>query len=93
MGIPPSHQVNAGVVLAVKLLLSLRGKNTSAADIAEVEASMRSMHWWEGTQLRLLRLQRMYAGVPSTVLVERSSYESHPLGRLEWIRLYGLHFQ
>ena len=27
-------------------------------------------------------------GIP--VLVERSSYESHPLGRLEWIRLYGL---
>ena len=27
-------------------------------------------------------------GIP--VLVERSSYESDPLGRLEWIRLYGL---
>ena len=27
-------------------------------------------------------------GVP--VLVERSSYESHPLGRMEWIKLYGL---
>ena len=27
-------------------------------------------------------------GIP--VLIERSSYESHPLGRLEWIRLYGL---
>lgn len=27
-------------------------------------------------------------GIP--VLVERSSYESHPLGRVEWIRLYGL---
>ncbi len=27
-------------------------------------------------------------GIP--VLVEYSSYESHPLGRLEWIRLYGL---
>ena len=27
-------------------------------------------------------------GVP--VLVERSSYEAHPLGRLEWIKLYGL---
>lgn len=26
-------------------------------------------------------------GVP--VLVERSSYESHPLGRMEWIKLYG----
>jgi iron complex transport system substrate-binding protein len=24
------------------------------------------------------------------VLVERSSYESHPLGRLEWIKVYGL---
>ena len=24
------------------------------------------------------------------MLIERSSYESHPLGRLEWIRLYGL---
>ena len=27
-------------------------------------------------------------GIP--VLVEYSSYESHPLGRVEWIRLYGL---
>ncbi len=27
-------------------------------------------------------------GVP--VLVERSSYESHPLGRMEWIKLYGI---
>lgn len=27
-------------------------------------------------------------GIP--VLVERSSYESHPLGRMEWTRLYGL---
>lgn len=27
-------------------------------------------------------------GIP--VLVERSSYEPHPLGRMEWIRLYGL---
>lgn len=27
-------------------------------------------------------------GIP--VLVERSSYETHPLGRLEWIRLYGV---
>lgn len=29
-------------------------------------------------------------GIP--VLVERSSYESEPLGRLEWIKLYGLLF-
>ena len=29
-------------------------------------------------------------GVP--VLVERSSYEEHPLGRMEWIRLYGVLF-
>ena len=29
-------------------------------------------------------------GIP--VLVEQSSYEEHPLGRLEWIRLYGLLF-
>ena len=27
-------------------------------------------------------------GVP--VMVERSSYESHPLGRMEWIKLYGV---
>ena len=27
-------------------------------------------------------------GIP--VIVERSSYESHPLGRLEWIKLYGV---
>ncbi|MDO5142591.1 MAG: ABC transporter substrate-binding protein [Eubacteriales bacterium] len=32
------------------------------------------------------QLERM--GVP--VLVERSSYESSPLGRMEWIKLYGL---
>lgn len=34
-----------------------------------------------GEQLREL-------GIP--VLVERSSYEPHPLGRMEWIKLYGL---
>lgn len=28
------------------------------------------------------------SGIP--VLTERSSYESHPLGRMEWIKLYGL---
>ena len=27
-------------------------------------------------------------GIP--VLVERSSYETHPLGRMEWLKLYGL---
>ena len=27
-------------------------------------------------------------GIPT--MIERSSYESHPLGRLEWIKLYGL---
>lgn len=32
------------------------------------------------------QLERM--GVP--VLVERSSYESHPLGRMEWVKLYGV---
>lgn len=32
------------------------------------------------------QLERL--GIP--VFVERSSYESHPLGRLEWIKLYGL---
>lgn len=26
------------------------------------------------------------------VMVERSSYEKHPLGRLEWIRLFGILF-
>lgn len=30
-------------------------------------------------------------GIP--VLVEHSSYESHPLGRMEWIKLYGLLFR
>ncbi len=29
-------------------------------------------------------------GVP--VLVEKSSYESHPLGRMEWIKMYGVLF-
>lgn len=32
------------------------------------------------------QLERL--GLP--VFIERSSYESHPLGRLEWIKLYGL---
>ena len=32
------------------------------------------------------QLERL--GIP--VLVERSSYENHPLGRMEWIKLYGL---
>lgn len=32
------------------------------------------------------QLERL--GIP--VLIERSSYESHPLGRLEWVKLYGL---
>jgi len=32
------------------------------------------------------QLERL--GIP--VLVERSSYESHPLGRMEWVKLYGL---
>lgn len=31
--------------------------------------------------------QLEHLGIP--VLVERSSYESHPLGRMEWIKLYG----
>ena len=29
-------------------------------------------------------------GIP--VMIERSSYEKHPLGRLEWIRLFGVLF-
>lgn len=32
------------------------------------------------------QLERL--GIP--VLVERSSYESHPLGRMEWLKLYGV---
>ena len=32
------------------------------------------------------QLERL--GIP--VLVERSSYESHPLGRVEWVKVYGL---
>jgi iron complex transport system substrate-binding protein len=36
-----------------------------------------------GVQEKLTEL-----GIP--VLVERSSYETHPLGRTEWIKLYGL---
>ena len=34
-----------------------------------------------------VREQLVHLGIP--VLVERSSYEEHPLGRLEWIRLFG----
>lgn len=35
-----------------------------------------------------IREQLEKMGIP--VIVERSSYESHPLGRMEWIKLYGL---
>lgn len=35
-----------------------------------------------------IREQLEALGIP--VLVERSSYEPHPLGRMEWIKLYGL---
>ena len=52
----------------------------------------------EGTQLAIentmiyhspeTKEQLEALGIP--VLVERSSYETHPLGRLEWIKLYGL---
>lgn len=35
-----------------------------------------------------IREQLIEVGIP--VLVERSSYESHPLGRMEWIKLYGV---
>ena len=35
-----------------------------------------------------IREQLLEVGIP--VLVERSSYESHPLGRMEWIKLYGV---
>ena len=35
-----------------------------------------------------IREKLLSLGIP--VLVERSSYESDPIGRLEWIRLYGL---
>lgn len=35
-----------------------------------------------------IREQLEKIGIP--VIVERSSYESHPLGRMEWIKLYGL---
>ena len=35
-----------------------------------------------------VREQLESLGIP--VIVERSSYETHPLGRMEWIKLYGL---
>lgn len=35
-----------------------------------------------------IREQLLEVGIP--VLIERSSYESHPLGRMEWIKLYGV---
>ena len=35
-----------------------------------------------------IREQIISLGIP--VIVERSSYEKHPLGRVEWIKLYGL---
>lgn len=35
-----------------------------------------------------IREQLEKMGIP--VMIERSSYETHPLGRMEWIKLYGL---
>lgn len=35
-----------------------------------------------------IKEQLEQVGIP--VLVERSSYENHPLGRMEWIKLYGV---
>ena len=35
-----------------------------------------------------IREQLLQLGIP--VLVERSSYETHPMGRMEWMKLYGL---
>ena len=35
-----------------------------------------------------IREQLEQLGIP--VLVERSSYETHPMGRMEWMKLYGL---
>lgn len=35
-----------------------------------------------------IKEQLQLLGIP--VLVERSSYETHPLGRMEWVKLYGL---
>ena len=35
-----------------------------------------------------IREELIRLGVP--VLVERSSYETHPMGRMEWMKLYGL---
>ncbi|MBQ9348501.1 MAG: ABC transporter substrate-binding protein [Oscillibacter sp.] len=53
---------------------------------------------WEGCGLAIentmilhspdIREQLEALGIP--VLVERSSYEIHPLGRMEWVKLYGL---
>ena len=34
--------------------------------------------------------QEQLEGLGIPVLIDRSSYESHPLGRMEWIKLYGL---
>lgn len=52
----------------------------------------------EGTELALENTMILHSpetkeqlealGIP--VLIERSSYEAHPLGRLEWVKLYGL---
>ena len=39
--------------------------------------------WYGEAQLEQLKIP---------VFVERSSYETHPLGRMEWIRLYGVLF-
>ncbi len=36
------------------------------------------------------KVRESIEGLDIPVLVERSSYEPHPLGRLEWIKLYGL---
>lgn len=35
-------------------------------------------------------VQEQLEGFGIPVLVDRSSYESHPLGRMEWVKLYGV---
>ena len=55
---------------------------------AELEANGAVIFYGEQQSAALLVMTMESLGIP--VMVERSSYESHPLGRTEWMKLYAV---
>ena len=76
----PFNKVYLAATSAMDLIRAIGGLDNVACNLA-VESTM-ILHNPE------IREQLLEVGIP--VLVERSSYESHPLGRMEWIKLYGV---